>query len=215
MTNSSPRGHLQVMWPARGHERCVSSPLVSMLRISGPLRNRALVKALVAKGHGRPSRVPTQQFVDDVFADGGSLASRAESWYDREAVDYEGRVRLAERYRKVPAGERLLVTAIDHELEISVVGAPDVRSPAELVPLLVPKTVAGDHGAARWFRDRRERHEMSREVSSLRLGWVSCATVTEQVFGAIRWFRARLDQCGARDGGGRDCRGRDRACSCA
>ena len=65
----------------------------------------------------------TQQLVDDVVAAGGSLRVPRKRWYDRESVDCENRARLAERYRKVPAGKRLVVSTIDDKLEYHAAGA--------------------------------------------------------------------------------------------
>jgi len=89
----------------------------------------------------------TQQLVDDVVAAGGSLRVPRKRWYDRESVDCENRARLAERYRKVPAGKRLVVSTIDDKLEIRLVDAPDRGAPAELVPVVVPANVSRYHAA--------------------------------------------------------------------
>jgi hypothetical protein len=133
----------------------------------------------------------TQQLVDDVIAAGGSLRVPRKGWYDRDGIDYENRARLAERYRKVPAGKRLEVSAVGDELEISLADGPHNGAPAELVPIRVPENVGRYHAAARAFRDRSERHEVSREllpratrilhaiaVEADRRGW-SAAPVTE------------------------------------
>jgi hypothetical protein len=107
----------------------------------------------------------TQQLVDDVIATGGLLRVPRKRWYERDGVDYENRARLAERYRKVPAGKRLVVTAVDSELEIALVDAPDAGSAAELVPVTVPEQIGRYHPAARVFRDRRARHEVGRSAA--------------------------------------------------
>jgi hypothetical protein len=106
----------------------------------------------------------TQQLVDDVVAAGGSLRVPRKQWSDREAVDYESRARLAERFRKVPPGKRLAVSVIDDEHEIRLVDAPELAAAAELVPVAVPEEVNRYHSAARQFRDRSERHEVSRAL---------------------------------------------------
>ena len=66
----------------------------------------------------------TAQLIADVLAAGGALRVPRKHWGDREAVDYEHRARLAERYGKVPAGKRLTVTEVDRELEIELVDDP-------------------------------------------------------------------------------------------
>jgi hypothetical protein len=73
----------------------------------------------------QPNISVTQQLVDDVIAAGGSLRVPHKHWYERDGVDYENRARLAERYRRVPPGKRLVVTAVDNELEIGLIEAPD------------------------------------------------------------------------------------------
>jgi hypothetical protein len=45
----------------------------------------------------------TQQLVDDLIAAGGSLRVPRKNWREPGAVDFEKRVRLAERYGKVPS----------------------------------------------------------------------------------------------------------------
>jgi hypothetical protein len=108
-------------------------------------------------------------------------------WGDRDVVDYEQRTRLAERHGKVPAGKRLTVTSVDGELKIVLVDNPTaVGGRAELRAVQVPDTVGRYHPAARDFRDRANRHEMSRQlvpratriihalaVEAERRGWVA------------------------------------------
>ena len=104
----------------------------------------------------------TQQLVDDVVAAGGSLRVPRKRWPSTDGIDYENRVRLAERYRKVPPGKRLVVAAAGDELEIRLVDAPDREAPVRLTAVAVPEKVACYHPAAREFSDRAERHEVSR-----------------------------------------------------
>jgi hypothetical protein len=105
----------------------------------------------------------TQQLVDDVIAAGGSLRVARKNYCEPGGIDYENRVRLAERYGKVPEDKRLTVRVVSRdELEIQLVEAPGhLVSRAQLVPLIVPKRVSRYHAAAREFRDRSERHEVS------------------------------------------------------
>lgn len=105
----------------------------------------------------------TEQLVRDVTAAGGAIRVPRRGWYGRDEVDYGHRARLAIRYGKVPDGKRLTVTAVDRELEIGLVDAPG-RSyrRAELSAVPVPERVARRHPAARQFRERSERHEISR-----------------------------------------------------
>lgn len=147
----------------------------------------------------------TQQLVDDMIAAGGSL--RRKGWSASDGVDYENRARLAERYRKVPAGKRLEVSVVGDELEIRLVDGPEHGAPPELVPVAVPETVGRYHVAPRAFRDRSERHEISRAllpratrivhaiaVDAERRGWTATAA-TESKSG----YR-RSSWTGAKDG---------------
>jgi hypothetical protein len=77
-------------------------------------------------------------------------------------VDWENRARLAAVYGKVPAGKRLAVTvASPDELEIELVDAAS-RTPDATVPVPVPAKVTRYHPVVRQFRERVERHEVSR-----------------------------------------------------
>jgi hypothetical protein len=111
----------------------------------------------------QPNVSVTQQLVDDVIAAGGSMRVPHKSWSDPDSIDYANRARLAERYRKVPRGKRLVVSPVEGELEIRLVDAPDMAEPVELAAVEVPEKVARYHPAARQFRDLTERHEVSRE----------------------------------------------------
>ncbi|HEX3511961.1 MAG TPA: hypothetical protein VHT27_12770 [Solirubrobacteraceae bacterium] len=152
------------------------------------LRNRGLVKTAgrgptwtatiteagseyLAKVDGPDPPVPreanvsvTEQLVNDVVSVGGVLRVPRRGWYSRDGVDYENRARMAARHGKVPNGKRLTVTAINRELEIRLVDAPGRRyDRAELAPVVVPERVGRYHPSARHFRERSERHEISRE----------------------------------------------------
>lgn len=108
----------------------------------------------------------TQQLVDDVIAAGGVLRVERKNYYDRDAIDYAYRARLAERYDKVPEGKRLVVDRTGgRELEIRLEDAPHrVGAPAELSPVPVPERVARYHPAVRRFRQLSEFHEVSRPL---------------------------------------------------
>jgi hypothetical protein len=55
----------------------------------------------------REANVPvTQRLVDDVVAAGGTLRVPRRGWYERDEIDYENRVRLAERFGRVPPGRQ-------------------------------------------------------------------------------------------------------------
>jgi hypothetical protein len=151
------------------------------------LRNRGLVKTsgrgptwtatttdagreYLAKVDGPDPPIPrevnvsvTEQLVNDVVAAGGVLRVPRRGWYSADGVNYEHRARLAARHGKVPEGKRLTVTAIERELEIALVDAPG-RSYGrpELAPVPVPERIGRYHAAAREFRERSERHEVSR-----------------------------------------------------
>ncbi len=105
----------------------------------------------------------TERLVHDVRASGGTLRVPRRGWYSADGVDFEKRARLATRQGKVPDGKQLIVTAVERELEIQLVDAPG-RSyrRAELSPIKVPDRVGRLHPAARHFRERSERHEVSR-----------------------------------------------------
>jgi hypothetical protein len=104
----------------------------------------------------------TQQLVDDVIAAGGTLRVPRRRWQDPDGIDYENRALLAERYGKVPAGKRLEVVPLEDELEIRLLDAPGDPGRADLVEIEVPKSVTRYHEAARYFRDDKAHHELSR-----------------------------------------------------
>ena len=106
----------------------------------------------------------TQQLVDDVIAAGGSCRFPQQRWHARGSVDFERRARLAEVYGKVPAEKRLVVRRVSNdEIEVVLEEAPGyVSGRLEVTPVRVPTRVGRYHAAARWFRERTERHEVSR-----------------------------------------------------
>ena len=108
----------------------------------------------------------SQQLVDDVIAAGDSLRVPRKNWYERGGIDYEKRARLAERYGKVPADKRLIVTAVSQgELQIELVDVPEqLVTRGELLPVAVPVKVSRYHVVARQFRDHAARHEVSRAL---------------------------------------------------
>lgn len=145
----------------------------------------------------------TQQLVNDVISAGGSLRVPRKNWYERGAVDYEKRARLAEQYGKVPAGKRLTISVVSpEELEIELVDAPgNLGGRAELVPFTVPEKVGRYNAAARQFRDQTQRHEVSRAllpratrivhaiaVEAERRGWSARASSeSKNGYGRVDW----------------------------
>jgi hypothetical protein len=130
----------------------------------------------------------TEQLVEDVIAAGGSRRYPQKRWYREGEIDYERRARLAEVYGKVPADKRLVVRRVSHEeIQVALEDAPGyVGGRLEVTPVAVPAKVGRYHSAARAFRDRRERHEVSRAqlargvrlvhaiaVEADRRGWVA------------------------------------------
>jgi len=106
-----------------------------------------------------------QRLVDDVIGAGGSMRVPRYHWYAADGVDYERRAHLAERHRKVPPGKRFQITRLDRELEITLVDSPfGAMVPKGLTPVPVPEKVGRHHAAARQFRDRKDRHEVSRAL---------------------------------------------------
>jgi hypothetical protein len=108
----------------------------------------------------------TQKLVDEVVAAGGVLRVPRKNWQQPESIDYEKRARLAELYGKVPPGTRLTVCVISRdELQIELVDAPGyLGRRADLIPIVVPEKVGRYNAAARQFRERTERHEVSRAL---------------------------------------------------
>lgn len=153
----------------------------------------------------RPNVSVTQQLVNDVIAAGGSMRVPYKSWSDPDSIDYANRARLAERYRKVPAGKRLAISPVDGGLEISLIEVLDKGEPAELVAVDVPEKVARYHPAARQFRDVRPRQEVSHEllpratrivhaiaIEAERRGWAAKPpSDSENAYGRKSWSGAK------------------------
>ncbi|HZR93052.1 MAG TPA: hypothetical protein VFA44_11685 [Gaiellaceae bacterium] len=163
----------------------------------------------------RPPNVSvTQQLVDDVIAAGGSLRMPRRRWNDKDVVDYERRVRLAESYGRVPRGCRFVVkNASAEELLIELVtdgrfAADGQEDPPGLLPVPVPARLSKYHRVAREFRDRTNLHEVSRKalprvlrivhalaVEGERRGYeVSCVRIHEDSYGRTEWRPARDGQ---------------------
>lgn len=105
----------------------------------------------------------TEQLVNDVIAAGGSLRVPRRS-YGGQGIDYERRARLAERNGRLPAGKRLTVTCLSNaELQIDLVDAPEGTT-LDLRPVPVPNHVSRYHAVVGEFRNRSDRHEVSRSV---------------------------------------------------
>jgi len=105
----------------------------------------------------------TEQLVADVIEAGGSLEV-ARRHYGGAGVDYVQRARAAERYGKVPAGKRLVVTPLSFATSrIDIIDAP-TGTALELRPVPVPRmlTRARYHSAVRTFFDSADRHDISR-----------------------------------------------------
>lgn len=104
----------------------------------------------------------TQQLVNDVVDAGGTLRVPSR-WGRPDAIDYEGRARLAERHRKVPPGKRLEISRISNEeLELKLIDAPGVGE-AEMIDVEVPEKVSRYHPAVRAFRSAKGSHYVSRD----------------------------------------------------
>lgn len=106
----------------------------------------------------------TEQLVQDVIDAGGTLRLPRKRYYDKDAIDYERRARLAEAHGKVPAGKWLICVAAGEDLELRLIDATtEAREEADqLVPLEIPERVGRYHPIARRFRDAKARHEVSR-----------------------------------------------------
>jgi hypothetical protein len=110
----------------------------------------------------QPNTSVTEQLVNDVIAAGGTLRVRDSGWHRQGSTNYAHRAVLAERYGKVPKGKRLSVNRISsEELQLELVDALEGAA-EEVAPVPVPERVARYHLVVRQFRDRKERHEVSR-----------------------------------------------------
>jgi hypothetical protein len=128
----------------------------------------------------------TEQLVRDVDAAGGSLRVPRRNWSQPGGIDYGHRALLAERFRKVPAGKRL-------------VDAPDQADETlDLLPIAVPMRVGRYHRCAREFRDLTARHEVSKAQLQRAVLLVHAIAVEAE----RRGWSAKLPEAGA-DGSGR------------
>lgn len=110
----------------------------------------------------QPNGSITQQLVDDVIAAGGVLRVPQLPWAHPERVDYRRRVEIAQRLGKVPDGKRLEIAYGQAELVIRLVDGPSLAQ-VEMTPVGMPDQIRRHHRTAREYRDRRDRHEVSRE----------------------------------------------------
>jgi hypothetical protein len=180
-------------WVADGcPDRGVDS--ISTRISAGALRNRGLIRT---SGHGptwsasitvagkdylaqvdgssppqprQPNISVTQQLVDDVVAAGGALRLPRKEWRDKDGIDWERRVRLAETHGKVPAGSRLRVGVLSPtELVIELVQDESMATAHEedggaLAPIPVPARLRKYHPVASEFARRTDLHEVSRKT---------------------------------------------------
>jgi hypothetical protein len=109
-----------------------------------------------------PNVLVTEQLVAEVIEAGGSLRVPRSDYRYPDRVDYEHRARLAERHGKVPAGKQLRVKRVSSdEIQIDLIDAPaNLGSPEQPVP--VPDVVRRYHPVVKAFKDRSDRHEVSR-----------------------------------------------------
>jgi hypothetical protein len=109
-----------------------------------------------------PNIPASQRLIDDVVAAGGSLRVPRRSGYSRKGQpDYERRVASAERRGAVPIGKRLMITRGRDELRIDLCDLPD-GTPTQLFPVPIPERVGRYHPIVTEFRDRHDRHEITR-----------------------------------------------------
>jgi hypothetical protein len=109
----------------------------------------------------QPNVSVTVQLINDLIEAGGSLTFPQPVWFEPGSVDYERRARLVERHGKVPVGKLLMVRHRGREIQIDLIDAPIGLRPPEL-PIAVPAMVKQYHSVVKEFRDRIERHEVSR-----------------------------------------------------
>ena len=182
---------IQVLqWIADGSPTVAEEEAQSRRISAGALRNRGLVETsgrgaswaasiteagreylARAKAPGAPlprraNVLVTEQLVADVTAAGGTLViENASRGWGEDGVDWERRVELAERHNKVRAGKRLVARWMNgrRDLQIELIEAPDGAIFAA-APVTVPSRVARYHPLVVQFRDRKERHEVSRGI---------------------------------------------------
>jgi hypothetical protein len=99
------------------------------------------------------------------MAAGGSKRYPKRHYYSQPGqVDYAYRAELAQRYGKVPEGKQLTIThPSDDEVQIDLVDGLEEPVVA-LEPVVVPDRVAKYHPVVRQFKEKSDRHEVSRAV---------------------------------------------------
>jgi hypothetical protein len=112
----------------------------------------------------QPSNSVTQQLVDDVIAAQGSLRVPRKQYCQQGAVDYQRRAELAGRYGKVPAGKHLAVRVVSSDELLIELADADAHSVRPLEPVPVPDKVTRYHPTVKQFKQRAERHEISRSA---------------------------------------------------
>ncbi|MEV8514236.1 hypothetical protein [Dactylosporangium sp. NPDC051484] len=110
-------------------------------------------------------RSPVEQLIADLTAAGGVLRVQRPHYIGNQptGVDYEQLIRSANRFGKVPPGQRLTTTVLpSHGLEIRLEAAvPGTQ--VELRPVPVAEHVARYHPVVVQFRETTNRHEISRQ----------------------------------------------------
>jgi hypothetical protein len=149
-----------------------------------------------------PSRLSkTEQLVQDLVEAGGVL--RLPLRYGPHGPTVRQRAYAAQDAGKLPAGKRLTTVTMGDDIEIRLIDASaglDYER-AELVPVAVPQRISKYHAATRGFRDRSERHEVSRSVlpratriteamarEAERRGWsAECPPTPTNTYGRSEW----------------------------
>ncbi|MEA3077913.1 MAG: hypothetical protein QOF60_2821 [Actinomycetota bacterium] len=113
----------------------------------------------------RPNELVTERLVADVIAAGGSLVIEdAPRGYGAD-VNWEHRVKLAQRHNKVPAGKHLVTNWINQrrDLQIDLIDAPDGHV-VDVTPVPVSDHVSRYHPFVTEFREQKEHLEVSRAL---------------------------------------------------
>jgi hypothetical protein len=101
----------------------------------------------------------TEQLIVDLIAADGVL--RVPIRHGPGEPNYQQRIVSAQRYGKVPAGQRIRSGWVGGELEIRLEDAPS-GTDVEARPVPVPARIAKGHPVTRRFRDTVAQHEVSR-----------------------------------------------------
>ena len=113
----------------------------------------------------RPARPralsPTEQLVADLIAADGPLVVNA--WPRQGERDYRALISSAQRFGKVPAGKRIVMSQNRDKLEIRLEHAIE-GTILELQPVPAPARLSRPHSVAKRFRDETDHHEVSRVV---------------------------------------------------